>query len=143
MYQLAFHLEPRCLSDISDMPGALPKSLPRETRCVHNHELIPELFVLYLALARLTSRLQTIYGLSEVGSYLCQGMDPVLQSFSILIRVQALLRLTSQRLGQLQEKKDSKASITRRDIATVLQQGNVGLARAKAQNLIQEDGPSI
>ncbi|KAJ7710027.1 regulator of Vps4 activity in the MVB pathway-domain-containing protein [Mycena rosella] len=53
--------------------------------------------------------------------------------------VKALLRLTSQRLGQLQEKKDSKASITRRDIATLLQ-GNVGLARAKAQNLIQEDG---
>ncbi|KAK7014965.1 DUF292-domain-containing protein [Favolaschia claudopus] len=54
--------------------------------------------------------------------------------------VKALFRLTSQRLGQLQEKKDSKASITRRDIATLLQQGNVGLARAKAQNLIQEDG---
>ncbi|KAJ7273592.1 regulator of Vps4 activity in the MVB pathway-domain-containing protein [Mycena haematopus] len=53
--------------------------------------------------------------------------------------VKALFRLTSQRLGQLQEKKDSKASITRRDIATLLQQGNVGLARAKAQNLIQED----
>ncbi|KAJ6547443.1 regulator of Vps4 activity in the MVB pathway-domain-containing protein [Mycena capillaripes] len=53
--------------------------------------------------------------------------------------VKALLRLTSQRLGQLQEKKDSKASITRRDIATLLQQGNVGLARTKAQNLIQED----
>ncbi|KAJ7156093.1 regulator of Vps4 activity in the MVB pathway-domain-containing protein [Mycena crocata] len=53
--------------------------------------------------------------------------------------VKALLRLTSQRLGQLQEKKDSKASITRRDIATLLQQNNVGLARAKAQNLIQED----
>ncbi|KAJ7452536.1 regulator of Vps4 activity in the MVB pathway-domain-containing protein [Mycena galericulata] len=51
----------------------------------------------------------------------------------------ALLRLTSQRLGQLQEKKDSKASITRRDIATLLQQGNIALARAKAQNLIQED----
>ncbi|KAJ7109261.1 regulator of Vps4 activity in the MVB pathway-domain-containing protein [Mycena epipterygia] len=53
--------------------------------------------------------------------------------------VKALLRLTSQRLGQIQEKKDSQASITRRDIATLLQQGNVGLARAKAQNLIQED----
>ncbi|KAJ7343602.1 regulator of Vps4 activity in the MVB pathway-domain-containing protein [Mycena albidolilacea] len=53
--------------------------------------------------------------------------------------VKALFRVTSQRLGQLQEKKDSKASITRRDIATLLQQGNVGLARAKAQNLIQED----
>ncbi|KAJ6630677.1 regulator of Vps4 activity in the MVB pathway-domain-containing protein [Mycena sp. CBHHK59/15] len=53
--------------------------------------------------------------------------------------VKALLRLTSQRLGQIQEKKDSKASISRRDIATLLQQGNIGLARAKAQNLIQED----
>ncbi|KAF7363337.1 DUF292-domain-containing protein [Mycena sanguinolenta] len=53
--------------------------------------------------------------------------------------VKALFRLTSQRLGQLQEKKDSQASITRRDIATLLQQGNVPLARAKAQNLIQED----
>lgn len=53
--------------------------------------------------------------------------------------MQALLRLTAQRLGQLQEKKDSKGSITRRDVATLLQQGNVGLARAKAQNLIQED----
>jgi hypothetical protein len=47
--------------------------------------------------------------------------------------------LTSQRLGQLQEKKDSKGNITRRDTATLLQQGNIGLARAKAQNLIQED----
>ncbi|KAJ7285961.1 regulator of Vps4 activity in the MVB pathway-domain-containing protein [Mycena rebaudengoi] len=53
--------------------------------------------------------------------------------------VKALLRLTSQQLGQLQSKKDSKGSITRRDIATLLQQGNIGLARAKAQNLIQED----
>lgn len=53
--------------------------------------------------------------------------------------MQALLRLTSQRLGQLQEKKDSKGIITRRDIATLLQQRNVSLARAKTQNLIQED----
>jgi len=42
-------------------------------------------------------------------------------------------------LGQLQERKDSQGQITRRDIATLLQQDNVGLARAKAQNLIQED----
>lgn len=55
------------------------------------------------------------------------------------ISEKAQLRLTSQRLGQLQEKKDSQASITRRDIATLLQQGNVGLARAKAQKLISED----
>ncbi|KAJ7219165.1 regulator of Vps4 activity in the MVB pathway-domain-containing protein [Mycena pura] len=53
--------------------------------------------------------------------------------------VKALLRLTSQRLGQLQEKKDSKATVTRRDIASLLQHGNVRLARVKAQNLMQED----
>lgn len=52
---------------------------------------------------------------------------------------QAQLRLTSLRLGQLQEKKDSQASITRRDIATLLQQRNIGLARAKAQKLVQDD----
>ncbi|KII88623.1 hypothetical protein PLICRDRAFT_161896 [Plicaturopsis crispa FD-325 SS-3] len=49
------------------------------------------------------------------------------------------LRLTALRLGQLQERKDSTGQVTRRDIATLLQQGNVGLARAKAQNLIQDD----
>lgn len=39
----------------------------------------------------------------------------------------------------MQEKNDSRGSITRRDIATLLQQGNVGLARVKAQNLFQDD----
>ncbi len=34
---------------------------------------------------------------------------------------------------------DSQGQITRSDIATLLQQGNVGLARAKAQKLIRED----
>ncbi|KAJ3916268.1 regulator of Vps4 activity in the MVB pathway-domain-containing protein [Lentinula edodes] len=53
--------------------------------------------------------------------------------------LQAQLRLTTQRLGHLQEKNDSRGSITRRDIATLLQQGNVGLARVKAQNLFQDD----
>ncbi|KAG7452620.1 uncharacterized protein BT62DRAFT_925178 [Guyanagaster necrorhizus] len=49
------------------------------------------------------------------------------------------LRLTGQRLGQLQERNDSKSSITRRDISTLLQQGDIVLARAKAQKLIEED----
>ncbi|KAG6911447.1 hypothetical protein DXG01_014521 [Tephrocybe rancida] len=53
--------------------------------------------------------------------------------------VKAQLRLTTLRLGQLQEKKDSQGAIIRRDIATLLQQRNVGLARAKAQNLQKED----
>lgn len=49
------------------------------------------------------------------------------------------LKLTAQRLSQLQDKKDSVAQITRRDIATLLQQGNVSLARLKAHKLIRED----
>ncbi|KAI6040636.1 regulator of Vps4 activity in the MVB pathway-domain-containing protein [Pisolithus marmoratus] len=50
-----------------------------------------------------------------------------------------LLRTTSHRLSQLQERKDSQGQITRRDIATLLHNGNVGLARTKAQNLMWED----
>lgn len=50
-----------------------------------------------------------------------------------------LLQSTSQRLGQIQERIDSQGQITRRDIATLLQQNNTALARAKAQNLIQDD----
>ena len=34
---------------------------------------------------------------------------------------------------------DSQAQITQRDIATLLQQGNIALARAKAQKLMRED----
>jgi len=53
--------------------------------------------------------------------------------------LQTLLRSTSQRLGQIQERIDSQAQITRHDIATLLQQNNIPLAHAKAQNLIQDD----
>ncbi|KAF8894569.1 regulator of Vps4 activity in the MVB pathway-domain-containing protein [Infundibulicybe gibba] len=53
--------------------------------------------------------------------------------------VKAQLRFASQKLGQLQEKKDSQSTITRRDIATLLQQRHVALARAKAQKLIQDE----
>ncbi|KAI4524362.1 hypothetical protein K525DRAFT_235688 [Schizophyllum commune Loenen D] len=53
--------------------------------------------------------------------------------------VKAQLRLTSQRIGQLLERQDSKSQIVRRDIATLLSQGNVMIARAKAQKLIHED----
>ncbi|KIO04161.1 hypothetical protein M404DRAFT_555619 [Pisolithus tinctorius Marx 270] len=55
------------------------------------------------------------------------------------VAFKTLLRTTSHRLGQLQERKDSQGQITRRDIATLLHNGNVGLARAKAQNLMWED----
>jgi hypothetical protein len=51
---------------------------------------------------------------------------------------QAQLRATAQKLGQLQQRKDGEAKIKRRDIATLLQT-NIGIARDKAQNLIQEE----
>ncbi|THH05454.1 hypothetical protein EW145_g4782 [Phellinidium pouzarii] len=51
----------------------------------------------------------------------------------------AQLRLTAQRLGQLQDRKDSIAQITSKDIATLLRQRDVSLARTKAQNLMKED----
>jgi hypothetical protein len=53
--------------------------------------------------------------------------------------IQAQLRLTAQRLGQLQERKDSLGQSTRMEIADLLRQGNVRLARAKAQNLLHEN----
>lgn len=52
---------------------------------------------------------------------------------------QAQLRLTAQRLGQMQDRMESQAQITQRDIATLLQQGNIALARAKAQKQMRED----
>jgi len=52
---------------------------------------------------------------------------------------QAQLRTTSQRLGQIQAKNDSQASITRTDIATLIQRGNVSLAREKAEKLILDE----
>jgi NACalpha-BTF3-like transcription factor len=54
--------------------------------------------------------------------------------------MQAQLRYTSQRLGQEQAKHNSQATLTRADIATLVQQGNVLLAREKAEKLIQENG---
>ncbi|TFK54967.1 hypothetical protein OE88DRAFT_1653553 [Heliocybe sulcata] len=54
-------------------------------------------------------------------------------------RVKAQIRLAAQRAGQLQAKKDSQGQITRGDIVTLLREGNVSLARAKAQKLIRED----
>lgn len=52
---------------------------------------------------------------------------------------QTLLRTTSQRLGQLQEHKDSQCQLARRDIAAHLSRDQLALARAKAAALIQED----
>ncbi|KAL5529219.1 hypothetical protein ACEPAG_5193 [Sanghuangporus baumii] len=57
-------------------------------------------------------------------------------------RAKAQIRLAAQRLGQLQDRKDSLAHITSKDIATLLGQRNVSLARTKAQNLMNEDAVS-
>ncbi|KZT11262.1 uncharacterized protein LAESUDRAFT_720468 [Laetiporus sulphureus 93-53] len=57
-------------------------------------------------------------------------------------RVKAQLRLTAQKLGQLQDKLESQDRITQRDIATLLQQRRIALARAKAQKLTSNDNMS-
>ncbi|KAI0831488.1 regulator of Vps4 activity in the MVB pathway-domain-containing protein [Trametes gibbosa] len=54
-------------------------------------------------------------------------------------RVKAQLRLTAQRLGQMQDRMESQGQITQRDIATLLQQGNIAMARAKSQKQMRED----
>jgi hypothetical protein len=53
--------------------------------------------------------------------------------------IQIQLRSTIQLLGQLQAKKDAEVAATRNDIATLLEQENLALARSKARKLIQED----
>lgn len=71
-------------------------------------------------------------------------------SFSVILIIlkpyvrlwQTQIRLAAQRLGQLQDRKDSLAHITSRDIATLLGQRNVSLARTKAQNLMKDDAVS-
>ena len=46
------------------------------------------------------------------------------------------LRLARQRLRELQDRNDSQGSIIREDIASLLRQQKVWLARAKAQNFL-------
>ncbi|TFY83395.1 hypothetical protein EWM64_g617 [Hericium alpestre] len=53
--------------------------------------------------------------------------------------VKVQLRVAAQRLGYARDRKDAQAQVTGRDITTLLQQGNVGIARAKAQKLIHDD----
>ncbi|CCL98444.1 uncharacterized protein FIBRA_00441 [Fibroporia radiculosa] len=51
-------------------------------------------------------------------------------------RMKSQLRLTAQKLGQLQDKMDAQSQVTRRDIAILLQRGNIALARVKARKLM-------
>lgn len=76
----------------------------------------------------------------EVGLNNGQGKPP---SRGILNKnldtMQSQLRLASQRLGQVQAKHDSQANITYTDIATLIQRGNVSLAREKAEKLVMDE----
>ncbi|KAI0062331.1 hypothetical protein BV25DRAFT_672799 [Artomyces pyxidatus] len=54
-------------------------------------------------------------------------------------RAKAQFRLTAQRLGQLRDRQDAQGQFVGRDISILLQQGNVMLARAKAQKLIHDE----
>ncbi len=63
----------------------------------------------------------------------------LIRGADLLTTMQSQLRRTAQRLGQVQYKLDAQGQITGKDIAILLQQGNVALARAKAQKLVRED----
>jgi hypothetical protein len=52
---------------------------------------------------------------------------------------QAQFRLAAQKLTQLQAKFESQAQITKGDIVTLLRQGSIGLARAKAEGVIRDE----
>lgn len=54
-------------------------------------------------------------------------------------KAKAQFRLAAQKLGQLQDKFESQAQITKGDISTLLRQGNIGLARAKAEGVIKDE----
>lgn len=77
----------------------------------------------------------------EVGNSYGQGLPPLLKSSlnTGLIEAQSQLRFASQRLGQGQAKNDSQANITYTDIATLVQRGNVSLAREKAEKLVMDE----
>lgn len=82
-----------------------------------------------------------------LGSKSCQGWSfrpPLILTCAHdnCLSLQTLLRLTAQKLGQLQDRKDSHAQVTSRDIATLLGQKNVALARNKAQNLMKDEAVS-
>jgi hypothetical protein len=56
-----------------------------------------------------------------------------------VVLFQAQFRTAAQKLGQLQDKSESQAQVTKGDIATLLRHGNIGLARAKAESVIKDE----
>jgi vacuolar protein sorting-associated protein IST1 len=63
----------------------------------------------------------------------------IIPSIYVDLGLQSELRLATQRLGQMQARYDSQATITRADISTLIQQGNIPLARDKVEKLIQDE----
>ena len=53
--------------------------------------------------------------------------------------LQAQLRLAAQRLAQIRDRTDAQGHVISKDIATLLSQRSVTLARAKAQKLIRDE----
>jgi hypothetical protein len=53
--------------------------------------------------------------------------------------LQAQLRLAAQRLAQIRDRTDAQGHVISKDIATLLSQRSVTLARAKAQKLIHDE----
>lgn len=76
---------------------------------------------------------------SPGGSFAFVGCNVTTSSETPVCSSQDQLRLTALRLGQLQEKKDAQTHLIAKEIAALLSEDNVGLARAKAHNLFQED----
>ena len=77
---------------------------------------------------------------SEQGSGACNLLGIIAhRDFTFPRPFQVQFRLAEQRLSQLQSKFQSQAQITKGDIATLLRQGNVSLARAKAEGVIKDE----
>jgi len=57
----------------------------------------------------------------------------------VLFPFQTQFRFAAQKLGQLQDKFESQAQVTKGDIVTLLRRGNIGLARAKAESVIKDE----
>ena len=72
----------------------------------------------------------------------CQSSSTTSQNSSLSTTLpffQVQFRSAAQKLGQLQDKFESQAQVTKGDIATLLRQGNIGLARAKAESVIKDE----
>ncbi|KAF8488788.1 regulator of Vps4 activity in the MVB pathway-domain-containing protein [Gautieria morchelliformis] len=56
-----------------------------------------------------------------------------------IANVQSQIRLTAFRLGQLRERHKQTSNITKRDVATLISQAEIPLARSKVEKLVRDD----